>query len=70
VRLGGEVDDRVAALDRRPGGVAVGDVGLDQLEAVIWEPFEVLAAAGVGELVDAPSRRGGPPGASARSSSR
>src|SRR3954453_21480610 len=54
VGLRGEVDDRIAALDRRAGGVAVGDVGFDQLEAVLRQPAEVLAAAGVGQLVEHP----------------
>ena len=56
VRLGGEVDDGVAALDRAPDGVAVGDVALDQLEAIGRQALEVLAPARVGELVEHPDR--------------
>src|SRR4249919_1772009 len=52
MRLRGEVDDCVAALDGATGGIAVGDVGLDQLEAVVRKPLEVLPAPGVGELVE------------------
>ena len=52
VRLGGEVDDRVAALDRRRDGVAVVDVALDELDAVRRQALEVLAPPGVGELVE------------------
>ena len=37
VGLGGEVDDRVAAVERRRDRVAVGDVGDDQLEALVVE---------------------------------
>src|SRR5581483_2478599 len=40
VRLGGEVDHRVAALQRRARGFAVGDVPLDQLEAVLGQVGE------------------------------
>ena len=50
VRLRGEVDERVAALDRRRDRVGVGDVADDQLAAL--EPLEVLAPARVGELVE------------------
>ena len=32
VGLGGEVDDRVAAVDRPRDRVAIGDVGLDELD--------------------------------------
>ena len=38
VRLGGEVDDRVAALDGGPDGVAVGDVGLDSSQRSSGRP--------------------------------
>jgi hypothetical protein len=64
VRLGSEVDDCVAALDRGVDGVAVRDVRLDQLDAVRVETFEILTAARVGELVehaDVVARVGGDP---------
>jgi hypothetical protein len=54
VGLGGEVDDRIATLHGGPDGLAIRDVGLDQLEALVGKPFEVLAAPGVGELVEGP----------------
>ena len=54
VGLGGEVDDRLAALDRGLDRLGVGDVGDDQLEPLGVEPLEVLLAPGVGELVEHP----------------
>ena len=49
VRLGGEVDDRVAVLRRAGDGVRVGDVAMVEL---VLDAFEVGAVAGVGELVE------------------
>ena len=52
VGLRGEVDDRIAALDRGRHGVAVGDVAHGQLNPVRGQALEVLAAARVGQLVE------------------
>ena len=49
VRLGGEVDDRVAALGRARDRVGVGDVALVEL---VLDAFEVGAVARVGQLVE------------------
>src|SRR5207342_790333 len=49
VRLGGQVDDRLAALSRAGDGLGIGDVP-DAKVAV--DPVEVLPAARVGELVE------------------
>ena len=49
VRLGREVDDRVAAVGRARDGVRVGDVSLVE---VVLDAFEVRAVAGVGQLVE------------------
>ena len=72
VRLGGEVDDRIAALDGLGDPLDVGDVALDELDLVVGQPLEVLAAARVGQLVEDAERshRGAPRGACARSRSR
>ena len=37
VSLGGEVDDRVAAVERGANGIPVGDVGDHQLETVLGQ---------------------------------
>ena len=49
VRLGGEVDDRLAALRSLRHGLRVGDVALVEL---VLDAVEVGAVAGVGELVE------------------
>ena len=49
VRLGGEVDDRVAAGGRARDGLRVGDVALVEL---VLDALEVRPVAGVGELVE------------------
>ena len=49
VRLGGEVDDRLAALRRARDRVRVGDVALVEL---VLDAFEVRAVARVGQLVE------------------
>ena len=49
VRLGGEVDDRVAVLRRTGDGIRIGDVAVMKL---VLDAFEVGPAAGVGELVE------------------
>ena len=66
VRLGGEVDDRVGAVDQRPDDGRVGDVAADEAEPggllrVVTDRAEVGLVAGVGQLVEdgdlVPSRR-------------
>ena len=52
VGLGGEVDGRVATVDRPPDRVAVGDVCLDQFAALRRQAVEVLATPRVRELVE------------------
>jgi hypothetical protein len=52
VRLGCEVDDRVAAGDRLGDRRRVGDVGLHEAHASRVRALEVLPAARVGELVE------------------
>ena len=49
--LGGEVDRRIAALDRPGDHLGITDVSLDELETGGVDPFEVLPPAGVGQLV-------------------
>ena len=49
VRLGGQVDDRLAALGRAGDGLGVGDVPDPE---VAVDPLEVLPTARVGELVE------------------
>ena len=56
VRLSGEVDDRVDPIERGRDGIAVGDVPLDEVDAVAIDSVEVLPAAGIGELVEDPHR--------------
>ncbi len=57
VRLGGEVDDRVGAVDQRPDDGRVGDVAADEAEPrgllrVVADRGEVGLVAGVGQLVE------------------
>jgi hypothetical protein len=56
VGLGREVDDGVAALHRGLDGGGVGDIAYDELAAILGKALEVLAATGVGELVEDPHR--------------
>ena len=57
VRLGGEVDDRVGAIDQWPDDGRVGDVAADEAEPggllrVVADRGEIGLVAGVGQLVD------------------
>ena len=51
VALGGVVDDRVVAGDQLIEQRGVADVAHDELNAVRWQPGNVLGVAGVGQLV-------------------
>ena len=53
MRLGGEVDDRIAALQGPGDGLRVLDGAMDEGEArVVAQVLEILLAPGVGELVE------------------
>ena len=52
MRLGGEVDDRVVVGDQLVDERGVRDVADDQLDPVLGQPVEGLAAGGVGQLVE------------------